>query len=106
MHEVLPGISGARAEGQARLSGQLPALQQAHHLRVRFRRPQHPKGTVERKTNQVCDRSDSQVAGLKAASFASGAGFRLKTLYGDHHVNGVKACTSQWSMITDIRFDT
>src|SRR5882757_7097472 len=70
MHEVLPGIPGARAEGQARFSGQLPALQQAHHLRVRFGRPQHPKGAVERKRNQIGARSGSQVASLKSSAIA------------------------------------
>src|ERR1700675_5220383 len=78
MHEVLPDISGARAEGQARFSGQLPALQPADHLRVRFGRPKHPKGIVERKTNQIDARSSTQGASQLARS------------YGPHTVSSVQ----------------
>src|SRR6266436_1222034 len=78
MHEVLPDISGARAEGQARFSGQLPALQPADHLRVRFGRPKHPKGIVERKTNHIDARSSTQGASqLEPFPIESKRGFRF-----------------------------
>src|ERR1700681_2690593 len=80
MHEMLPGISGARAEGQARFSGQLPALQPADHLRVRFGRPEHPKGIDERKTNQIDARSSAQ----GASQLARRAG------HGPHTVSSVQ----------------